>query len=80
MVSALNTSTITIMAVSSFVTGSFLVATIFLIGFLTSKELLRANPTNRWKLLSRALNIAIVPLLVGFIIIVGVKVFETLAQ
>ena len=80
MVSGLNISTTTMIAVSSFVTGACLVATIFLIAFLTLKELLRTNTAIRLKLLSRSLNIAIFPLLIGFIIIVGVKVFETLAQ
>ena len=79
MISTINISTITIIAVSSFVTGTSIIATILLIGFLTSKELLRASIKNKWKLLSTSLNVGIVPLMIGFAIIVGLKVFETLA-
>ena len=79
MISTVNISATTIIAVSSFITGASLIATILLIVFLVSKELLRTSTRNKLKLLNTSLNVGIIPLLIVFAIIVGLKVFETLA-
>jgi len=79
MVSTVTVSTITSIAALSLAGGIGVFATVLLIGLLTSKELLGASSGSRKKLLARSLNISIVPLLIGFAVIVGLKVAEILA-
>jgi hypothetical protein len=79
MVAAVTVSTITTIAAASFGTGIAIFAVLMLIGFLAGKELLGASSSNRQKLIARSLNISIIPLLIGFVIIVGLKVAEILA-
>jgi hypothetical protein len=79
MVSTVTVSTVTIVAASSLAVGAALFATIFLIGFLATKELAGASGSSRWKLIGKSLSIGIIPLLIGFCVIVGLKVAEILA-
>jgi hypothetical protein len=79
MVAAVTVSTITTIAAASFGTGIAIFAILMLIGFLAGKELLGASSGNKQKLIARSLNISIIPLLIGFVIIVGLKVAEILA-
>jgi len=79
MVSTVTVSTITTIAATSLSVGIGIFFTLLLIGFLTGKELLGASSGNRRKLLARSLSIGIVPLLIGFAVIVGLKVAEILA-
>ena len=79
MVAAITVSTITIVAASSLVASAAVVATLFLIGFLTGKELLGAASDTRRKLLGKYLTVGIIPLLIGFAIVVSLKVAEFLA-
>jgi len=79
MVSTVTVSTVTTIAAASFGTGIAIFAILLLIGFLTSKELLGTSSGSRQKLISRSLNISIIPLLIGFTVIVGLKVAEILA-
>jgi hypothetical protein len=72
-------STITTIAAASLGTGIAIFAVLMLIGFLAGKELLGASSGNKQKLIARSLNISIIPLLIGFIVIVGLKVAEILA-
>ncbi len=72
-------STVTTVAAASVGTGVAIFVSLLLIGFLTSKELLGTSTGNRQKLIARSLNISIIPLLLGFIVIVGLKVAEFLA-
>jgi len=79
MVSTVTVSTITTIAVSSVAVGIGIFATLLLIGFLTTKEVLGASSGNTQKLLARSLVISIVPLAIGFAAIVALKVAEILA-
>lgn len=72
-------STVTTVAAASVGTGIAIFVSLLLIGFLTSKELLGTSSGSRQKLLARSLNISIIPLLIGFVVIVGLKVAEFLA-
>lgn len=72
-------STVTTVAAASVGTGIAIFVSLLLIGFLTGKELLGTSTGNRQKLLARSLNISIIPLLIGFVVIVGLKVAEFLA-
>ncbi len=79
MVSTVTVSTITIIATSSLAAGAIIFAIVFLIGLLASKEILGASSDNKRKLISKSLNISIIPLLIGFTIIVALKIAEILA-
>ena len=79
MVTTVTISTITIIAASSIVVGIGIFASMLLIGFLSTRELLQADGGIRQKLIARSLLIGIVPLLIGFIVIVALKVAEILA-
>ena len=79
MVTTVTVTTITTIAAASLATGIAIFATLLLIGFLTTKELLGTSSGSRQKLVARSLNISIIPLLIGFVVIVGLKVAEILA-
>ena len=78
MVSTITVSTISTIAAASLGTGVAIFATLLLIGFLTTKELLGTSSGNRQKLVARSINVSIIPLIIGFVIIVGLKVAEIL--
>jgi hypothetical protein len=79
MTAVVTVSTVTTIAATSFGTGIAIFAILMLIGFLTGKELLGASSGDKQKLIARSLNISIIPLLIGFVVIVGLKVAEILA-
>ena len=79
MVATVTVSTITTLAAVSLASGIVVFITMLLIGSLISKELLRTSTGSRQKLLSRSLYISIIPLIIGFTVIVGLKVAEILA-
>lgn len=79
MVSTVTVSTIVTIAAAGLVASIGVFLVLLLIGFLTSKELLGASSGTRKKLLARSLSISIIPLFIGFAIIVGFKVAEILA-
>ena len=87
MVSTVTVSTITTVTSITSITsiaalgigaGISIFAVLMLIGLLTTKELVGASDGSRAKLVSRCLNISIIPLIVSFIVIVALKVFEIL--
>jgi len=87
MVSTVTVSTITtITSVTSITSiaamgigaGITIFAVMLLIGLLTTKELVGASDGGRQRLISRCLNISIIPLVVSFAVIVALKVFEIL--
>jgi hypothetical protein len=78
MVSTVTISTVTIIATSSIAAGAIIFAIVFLIGLLASKEILGASSDNRKRLIGKSLNISIIPLLIGFTIIVAMKIAELL--
>lgn len=53
-------------------------AVLLLIGMLTMKELVGASDGSRQRLISRCLNISIIPLVISFVVIVALKIFEIL--
>jgi hypothetical protein len=79
MVTTVTVSTITIIAASSIVVAIGVFTSLLLVGLLSARELLHANGGARQKLLSRSLIIGIIPLLIGFTVIVALKVAEILA-
>ena len=79
MVSTVTVTTVTTIAGVGLAASLGVFGVILLIAFLTSKELLTASSGARQKFLSRSLNISIIPLLISFVVIVGLKVAEILA-
>lgn len=78
MISTVTTSTVTTVATATFAASLTLVAVLGLLVLLIQKEAVSASDGNVPHGLSRALNVAIVPLLLSFFFIVVVKVIEVL--
>jgi len=87
MISTVTVSTITTVTSITSITsiaalgvgaGITIFATLLLIGFLTTKELAGAGEGGHSKMISRCLNISIIPLVLSFAIIVVLKVIEIL--
>jgi hypothetical protein len=72
------TTTTTVTTVAGVVATLGLAATIFLIVFLTAKELTPARGKGTFRIFGRNLDIAIIPLLLVFTMIVVMKVIEVL--
>ncbi len=79
MVTTVTISAISIIAASSIVVGIGIFASILLIGLLSGREVLQASSGSKQKLLTRSLMVGIIPLLIGFVVIVAIKVAEILA-
>jgi hypothetical protein len=79
LIIAMMVSTVTVVATSSIAVAAGIFVALFLIGLLAGKELLGTSPNNRARYVSKCLTIGIIPLLLGFVIIVGMKVAEILA-
>ncbi|MGC9335909.1 MAG: hypothetical protein ACP5JJ_17320 [Anaerolineae bacterium] len=80
MISTVTTTTVTtVTTVTAAVLGglSFL-AVVMLLGMLISKEVVSAGEDSRLQALNKALNVAIIPLLMGFLLIAAMKVIEVL--
>ena len=78
MVSTVTVSTVSTVATAA-ITGSLaLVAILTLLFLLIQKELTTASGGRLARAFARALNIGIVPLLIGFTMIVVVRVIEVL--
>ena len=79
MVSTVTTTTVsTVTSTAGLAASLGLIAVLILISFLVAKELAGATDHPRLQRLSRFLNVAIIPLLMVFTTIVGVKVAEVL--
>ena len=87
MISTVTVSTITTVTSITSITsiamlgvgaGISVFAVLLLISMLTIKELAGAAEGGRAKLVSRCLNISIIPLVVSFAVIVALKVLEIL--
>jgi len=78
MISTVTTTTVT--TVAAFATGGALVIVgiLLLLTMLVQKELSSASESRFATALNRVLNVAIVPLVMAFVFVVGVKVFEAL--
>jgi hypothetical protein len=78
MISTVTISTITTIATAGLAAGLGIFVIVLLIGLLAGKELLGGSAGKRQKLLARSLYIGIVPLIICFAVIVGLKVAEIL--
>ena len=78
MISTVTTATISTVTTVIAAASLGLIAVLALIAFLASKEMAATGDGIRQRLLSRALNVAIMPLLMVFGVIVAVKVIEAL--
>ncbi|MFN2175989.1 MAG: hypothetical protein ACK2U1_23575 [Anaerolineales bacterium] len=78
MISTVTTSTVTTVATATFAASLTLVAVLGLLILLIQKEVVSSSEGHVPTGLSKALNIAIVPLLLSFLFIVFVKVAEVL--
>jgi len=65
-------------ATAAVIGGLSLLAIVTLLGMLISKEVVGVGEQPRMKALSYALNVVIIPLLLGFILIAAIKVVEVL--
>ncbi len=78
MIATVTISTVTTVTAVGFAASLSIFGAILLIGFLATKELVGASRGERQKYLSKAANIAIIPLVMAFIVIVGLKIMEVL--
>jgi len=80
MISTVTTTTVTTVttATVAVLAGLGLLAILVLLGMLISKEVASAGDSPRLKTFSEALNVAIVPLLMGFLFIAVVQVVGVL--
>lgn len=76
MISTVTTSTVTTVALTTMGGSLILVGIIVLLTLLVQKELASNAQSTRALKFSRALGISIVPLLIGFAMIVATKVIE----
>jgi len=80
MISTVTTTTVTTVTTATIAVlgGLSLLAILMLLGMLISKELVSVSDRPRLKAFGYALNVAIVPLLLAFVLVVVVKVAEVL--
>jgi hypothetical protein len=80
MISTVTTTTVTTVttATVAVIAGLSLLAIVTLFGLLISKEVVSVNNKERWQSFSRVLNIAIIPLLLAFVLIVVMEVLQVL--
>ena len=74
-VTTVTVSTVTVMGLTA---ALGVIVTLTLIGLLVAKELASATPGERGVHWGRVLNIGVVPLLLSFLVIVGVKLADAL--
>jgi hypothetical protein len=78
MISTVTTATVSTVTTAAIAGSVALIGIIVLFGLLLQKEVTTASPGDRMKKLGKSLNIAIIPLLIAFILIVISKVTEVL--
>ena len=78
MISTVTTSTVATMALAAFGGGFAVIGVIFLLGMLVQKELASSWDSARARKFSKYLTIGIIPLLIAFMVVVGVKILEVL--
>jgi len=72
------TTTVTTVTTTALASSLALLATLTLLTLLIKKEVISVSPGARWQRLSHALNVAILPLLLTFIVITAVEVMSVL--
>ena len=78
MISTVTTTTVSTVTTVALAASLGLIAIVTLLALLIQKELVTVGSGARTQALGRALNMAIVPLLMAFALIVAVKVAEVL--
>lgn len=78
MISTVTTSTITTVTTVAIAGSVALIGIVVLFGLLVQKEVTTTSKSGRLSRFGKALNIAIIPLLIAFILIVVFKVAEIL--
>lgn len=80
MISTVTTTTVSTVttATVAVVAGLSLLAVAMLLGLLISKEVLSATDKPRLLLLGRALNVAVVPLLIAFVLVAATQIIQVL--
>ena len=78
MVSTVTSTTVTTVTLFGISALLGIAAVLMLISYLVVKEMLSASSSRRLQLVSRRLNVAIVPLLLAFATIVGSKVADVI--
>ncbi len=79
MVSTVTSTTVTTVTLFGISAVLGLAAVLMLIAYLGARELLETTSSQRLRLLSRRLNVAVVPLLVVFVTIVAARVADALS-
>jgi hypothetical protein len=79
MVSTVTSTTVTTVTLLGLTAVLGLAAVLMLTSYLAAREILGASGQRRLRLLSRRLNVAVVPLLVVFMAIVATKVAAVLS-
>jgi cytochrome bd-type quinol oxidase subunit 2 len=78
LISTVTTSTVTTVTTAALAGSVALVGILILFGLLVQKEVTTASSENRLRKLGKALNIAIIPLLIAFLLMVIFRVAEVL--
>ena len=78
MISTVTTSTVSTVTTAALAGSVALVGVLILLSLLVQKELASTAAAARWRKFSRALNIAIVPLLFAFGLVVVTKIIAAL--
>lgn len=80
MISTVTTTTVTTVSTATvaIIAELSLVAIVVLLGLLIAKEVVSVSDRPLLKAFGQALNVAVVPLLMGFVLIAAVRVFEVL--
>jgi len=79
MVSTVTSTTVTTVTLFGISALLGLAAVLMLITYLGAKELLETSSSQRLRLLSRRLNVAVAPLLLVFAVIVGTRIADVLS-
>ncbi len=79
MVSTVTSTTVTTVTLFGISALLGLAAVLMLISYLVAKELLEATSHRRLRLISRRLNVAVLPLLLVFAVIVGGRLADVLS-
>ena len=78
MISTVTTATVSVVTTAGLAGSLGLIAIVTLFFLLAQKGIVSADDTQSSRAFRRALNVAIIPLVIGVIMIVGVKVVEAL--
>ncbi len=76
MISTVTTSTVSTVTTAALAGSLALIGILVLLALLIQKEITTASDSPRVKLRGRILNIGIVPLMIGFVLIVATRLME----